>query len=364
MSSFEDDMTDLDNFVINSDYLGNASESEWVYTGHITTYDNALLLQMPNGSTGTVISSTKYLWYGKVGATIKSSHDQGVVSAFITFSDVQDEIDYEFVGYNLTSPQTNYYALGILNYTNSVNASTTDTFKNWHYYELDWQEEEVTWLIDGKAVRTLRREDTWNETTSRYDYPQTPSRVQFSLWPAGSDLNGIGTIAWAGGAINWDSDDIKNYGYYYAYLKNVSVSTYDLPDFISNSSGSAFLYNDTRGWEDNVYLTNEKTWLGSSDATGFDPQNDGDSAKSSLSASSGSSSSTGTSTKKSTATGTDKTLGTATGTSTSTNTGSGGFVQNSGESSSSSGSGVVKNTFQLENLFAGALAVAGSLFAF
>ena len=34
-----------------------------------------------------------------------------------------------------------------------------------------------------KKVRTLNKNDTWNETSNRYDYPQTPSRIQFSLWP-------------------------------------------------------------------------------------------------------------------------------------------------------------------------------------
>lgn len=38
----------------------------------------------------------------------------------------------------------------------------------------------------------------------------------------------------------------------------------------------AFLYNDTKGDDTDIYLTNKKTWLGSDDATGFDPQNDDD----------------------------------------------------------------------------------------
>ena len=34
------------------------------------------------------------------------------MTAFITMSDVKDEIDYEFVGTELTIAQTNYYAQG------------------------------------------------------------------------------------------------------------------------------------------------------------------------------------------------------------------------------------------------------------
>lgn len=283
MSSFETNFTDIDSVEIQTEYLGNSSESDWVYTGWAATHDDALLLQMPKNSSGTVLSSTKYLWYGKVSATLKTSHDTGVITAFILYSDVKDEIDYEFVGYNLTSPQTNFYALGILNYTNAGNASSTDTFENWHDYELDWKEDSITWSINGKQVRVLNKADTWNETSKRYNFPQTPSRIQMSLWPGGGAGNGIGTIAWAGGAINWDSEDIQQYGYYYAYLKSVSVEAYDLPDGVKldgskkASEYNAFLYNATGLVnEDDVYLTNKKTWLGSNNATGFNPQNDKD----------------------------------------------------------------------------------------
>lgn len=279
MSSFHESFASIDHIEKQTEYLGNSSEAAWVYTGYIDSFDDSLLLQMPNGSTGTVVSSTQYFLYGKIGASMKTSRDRGVITAFITFSDVQDEIDYEFLGYNLTNPQSNYYAKGILNYTNTRNSSVSDTFNNWHYYEIDWQEDEIQWLIDGDVVRTLKKDDTWNSTTDRYDFPQTPSRVQFSLWPGGSTLNGLGTIEWAGGEINWDSQDIQDFGYYYAYLKNFTVEVYDLPSVVlhlgkGNSSYHAFLFNSTDGDLENVYLTNEKTWLGSGDATGFDPDNE------------------------------------------------------------------------------------------
>ncbi|KAK6460718.1 Utr2 GPI anchored cell wall putative glycosidase [Scheffersomyces coipomensis] len=280
MTSFTYDFTSIDDVELQTQYLGNSSESDWVYTGWVAEHDNALLLQMPNDTTGTVVSSTKYLWYGRVNATLKTSHDAGVITAFILFSDVQDEIDYEFLGYNLTAPQTNYYAQGLLNYTNARNSSTTDTFENYHTYGLDWTEDYLTWSIDGVAVRTLNRNDTWNATADRYEFPQTPSRIQFSLWPGGDSLNGLGTIEWAGGAINWDSQDIQQYGYYYAYVQNITVETYDLPSGVkldgSNNETelNAFLYNSTDGNSTDVYLTNKQTWLGSSNATGFDPQND------------------------------------------------------------------------------------------
>lgn len=46
---------------------------------------------------------------------MKSSRGAGVVAAFILLSDVKDEIDFEFVGADLQTAQSNYYFQGITN---------------------------------------------------------------------------------------------------------------------------------------------------------------------------------------------------------------------------------------------------------
>lgn len=71
---------------------------------------------------GTLLASSHYVWYGKVGATLKTSRGAGVVSAFILLSDVKDEIDFEFVGNDLQNAQSNFYFQGI---TNCMYPSTT-----------------------------------------------------------------------------------------------------------------------------------------------------------------------------------------------------------------------------------------------
>ena len=379
MSSFEENFKDISVIGKQEEYLCNASEYDWVYTGYIDSYDDALLLQMPNQSTGTVVSSTKYLWYGRIGATLKSSRDRGVITAFITFSDVQDEIDFEFLGYNLTAPQNNYYAQGILNYTNARNSSTSDTFENWHYYEIDWKEEELLWYVDGEKVRTVKKEDTWNTTTEEYNYPQTPSRIQLSLWPGGSNLNALGTIEWAGGAINWDSEDIQKYGYYYAYFKNLTVEAYDLPDFVQHRSNTsiskyhAFLYNSTKGFEENIFLTDRKTWLGSGDATGFDPQNEEEDKveTTKIVSLSGSHVVTKTTVKTKNTSGVTVKVPTALSSTTTTEEWTGGFVQNSKSTSAagnSSGSGKSSSGamrgYTAGSIVAGAIAAGVGMFVF
>jgi hypothetical protein len=106
-------MTSLDGVKSVSEYYGDPSKADWVSQGEPLLYEGSVLLTMPPHSVGTVLASTSYLWYGNVKAKIKTSRGQGVVTAFILLSDVKDEIDYEWVGTDLSVAQTNYYFQGI-----------------------------------------------------------------------------------------------------------------------------------------------------------------------------------------------------------------------------------------------------------
>ena len=99
----------------NTKYLGDPTKADWVSDGTPVQYQNDVLLTMAQGSVGTLLASSTYVWFGNISATLKTSRGQGVVTAFIMLSDVKDEIDYEFVGTDLTSAQSNYYFQGITN---------------------------------------------------------------------------------------------------------------------------------------------------------------------------------------------------------------------------------------------------------
>ena len=71
------------------------------------------LAQDGPSASGTLLASTSYVWYGKVTANLTSSRGAGVVSAFILLSDVKDEIDFEFIGADLSNVQSNFYFQGI-----------------------------------------------------------------------------------------------------------------------------------------------------------------------------------------------------------------------------------------------------------
>jgi beta-glucanase (GH16 family) len=70
---------------------------------------------MAPSTVGTLLMSAHYVWYGKIKATLKTSQGAGVVTAFILMSDMKDEIDFEFVGTEMNTVQTNYYFQGITN---------------------------------------------------------------------------------------------------------------------------------------------------------------------------------------------------------------------------------------------------------
>ncbi|KAL8705386.1 MAG: hypothetical protein Q9201_001505 [Fulgogasparrea decipioides] len=266
--------TSLDSIQPNTEYLGDASKANWVSSGQPEKYnDNVLLTLSETGksNSGTLLASTSYVWYGKISAQMKSSRGRGVVTAFILMSDVKDEIDFEFVGVDLETAQSNFYFQGIPDYNNGKNLTVkSSTFDDYHTYELDWQPSQLTWSVDGILQRTLKKSDTWNATTNQYHYPQTPARVELSLWPAGSSKNGPGTIAWAGGLVDWNSQDVQQFGYYYAMVKDVNVECYEPPAGVKKTGSKSYIYTAKSGTNDSVQITDKDTVLKSLLGSGTD----------------------------------------------------------------------------------------------
>lgn len=104
----------LDDIAPNTKYLGNATAADWVSSGQPITSNGDLILTMAPNTVGTLVAYNHYMWYGKFSAKMKTSRGAGVVTAFILLSDVKDELDWEFVGTELTTGQTNFYWQGVL----------------------------------------------------------------------------------------------------------------------------------------------------------------------------------------------------------------------------------------------------------
>lgn len=148
------------------------------------------------------------------------------------------------------------------------NITLSDTFNNYHEYTIDWTPDTITWSIDGQVGRTKDRKDTWNATTNQWEYPQTPSRVQISIWPGGLASNAKGTIDWAGGEIDWNGQDIQSNGYYYAQFESVEVKCFNAPRAPGTNKGKSYIYNNARGTNDTVVDGERPTILKSLLGTG------------------------------------------------------------------------------------------------
>lgn len=236
--------------------------------GQAVIYQDTVLLTMAPNTVGTVLASSTYMWYGNVRARLRTSRGQGVVTAFILLSDVKDEIDYEFVGVELTTAQSNFYSQGIPDYNNAANISLSDTYANYHDYEIQWTPDTITWLVDGQVGRVKQRSDTWNSTSNSWNFPQTPARVQLSIWPGGLASNGQGTIDWAGGLIDWDSQDIQQYGYDYAQFEYVTVDCFNATSPPGTNTGVSYYYNNAAATNNTVVDGDKPTVLKSLLGTG------------------------------------------------------------------------------------------------
>lgn len=140
-------------------------------------------------------------------------------------------------------------------------------------------------------MRTLNKADTFNPKTNQFEYPQTPSRLEMSLWPGGGSNQAPGTVKWAGGPISWNSQDMQQKGYYYAEISEVSIQCYKPPPGANVQGDASYIYTNSVGTNSSVEISNKGTVMASLGATGTDMNAGGASPSSSSAPSSSSSSS-------------------------------------------------------------------------
>ncbi|KAJ7454657.1 concanavalin A-like lectin/glucanase domain-containing protein [Mycena latifolia] len=224
--TFKDGSRILTNSTLNN---GDASKYDWVLDGGAVNVANGeLSMLLTETNSGVRLSSTRFIHYGTITATMKTGRWNGVVAGFVTMSNIRDEIDWEFPGAATMEGQTNYFWQGVVASPNHGAASKglTDTYDNYHDYTIVWSPDSLVFRINNKTVRTIERSDTVVDGVSQF--PNTPSRIQLSLWPAGTNASAAGTIQWAGGLINWaDKDYVAAGGHFTARVKSVSVKCGD-----------------------------------------------------------------------------------------------------------------------------------------
>jgi len=240
-------------------YDGNSTTHDWTIDegSALNTNNNdgelaLILTQDGRAPKGTRVSSTNYVLYGTITATVKTGMWNGVVTAFITMSNVRDEIDWEWPGNHVTQAQSNFFFLGQVDYAagnGKTHDNLTDTHQNFHDYTIDWQPDTLRFLIDGQEVRSVNKADTM--VNGQYQYPTTPARIQLSLWAGGVQGNPQGVIDWAGGIIQYNEPDYVAFGnQYQAVVSKVTLQcSTSAPGLTITPNTVSYVYgaNDTTG---------------------------------------------------------------------------------------------------------------------
>ena len=175
-------------------------------------------MRQPQGpATGVRISSTRLVQYGKISAKFRSSQMPGSVTAFITMSDVKDEIDWEILGAYPHRAETNVFYRGIPEYAIHGTTVQGDFITNGaNIYTIDWRPDQIIWMINNRIVRILKKSDSTSQMLGPNErwFPTTPSQIQFSIWDAGEN-------EWAKGPIQWG-----NQKYTSSSLEYVDITCY------------------------------------------------------------------------------------------------------------------------------------------
>lgn len=199
------------------------------YPSGISYDDDGLSLTLAKRFDNPSLVSDFYMMFGKVEVWLKSASGQGIISSFYLQSDDLDEIDLEWMG-TKNQLQSNFFSKGnTTTYNRGEYHDMADPRADFHNYTLDWNEDTLSWYIDGTLVRTLSKD-------SPSGYPQTPMRIYFGIWAGGDPSNAKGTIEWAGGETDYSKAPFS------MHIKSLVASDY--------STGTEYSYDGTSGtWE-------------------------------------------------------------------------------------------------------------------
>ena len=176
----------------------------WNLTDGTVSYtDEGAEFSIKTNGSSVLLSSNFYIFFGVVESWVKMAKGAGIISSIVLESDDLDEIDWEWVGYNTSEVQTNFFGKGnTTSYDRGTNVYMENADTEFHNYTTYWDQDRLEWWLDGVKVRTLN----YSESLTVYgkNYPQTPCQVKVGLWPSGLESESKGTIEWGGGLVNWD----------------------------------------------------------------------------------------------------------------------------------------------------------------
>lgn len=143
--------------------------------------------------------------FGSFGARIKcppgntSGLNFNLYLSSLEGDKAQDEIDFEFLGNDVTSVQTNFYTAG-RGSREQLNPLGFDASEDFHEYVIRWSDAEIEWLVDGVALRREARKEgeAW---------PEKPMFLYASVW----DASYIDEGRWTGAYVGCDAPYVCSY---------------------------------------------------------------------------------------------------------------------------------------------------------
>lgn len=201
-------------------------------TGAITYTNDAAQFTISKVNESTLLESNFYIFFGVVESWVKMATGGGIVSSVVLESDDLDEIDWEWVGSNTNEVQSNFFGKGnTTTYDRGGTHHVPNADTEWHNYTTYWASDRLEWWIDGNMTRRVYYTDKL--ALGGKNYPQTPSKVKISNWPAGLESASQGTIEWAGGLVDYSKAPFT-----------MSVQRIRVQDF---HTGKEYSYGDRTG---------------------------------------------------------------------------------------------------------------------
>ncbi|KAI0594919.1 concanavalin A-like lectin/glucanase domain-containing protein [Biscogniauxia sp. FL1348] len=321
------------------------------------TYDsNGAVFTINKETDAPTITSSQYIFFGKIDVTLRAATGVGVVTSFVLQSDDLDEIDWEWLGGDTTQVQTNYFGKGdTTTYDRGGFSSVSNPQAEFHTYTIDWTKDYVHWIIDGNLVRELKYADA--QGGSRF--PQTPCQIKLGTWVAGRSDAPEGTVQWAGGRTDFSQAP------FLAHYKSITIQDYsngvaDAKEYVwqDGSDGSYQSIDVITGNDnDDRDSTSSASSAQSSKTETAKPSGSTTGASSATDASTTGASSTANSTATAT------TLSTATSTAASTGSASTGVLASETSAAPASSTSVVANSSAFKKGFSSAILGAGFLAA-